>query len=46
MTTRVLEASFDRLSVNDENDPGENAPVYQKTKVCPEHPLCNSPINY
>ncbi|AEO58133.1 hypothetical protein MYCTH_2305264 [Thermothelomyces thermophilus ATCC 42464] len=32
MTTRALEASFDRLSVNDENDPGENARLYQKTK--------------
>lgn len=34
MTTRALEASFDRLSVNDENDPGENARLYQKTKAC------------
>jgi len=33
MTTRGLEASFNRLSVNDENDPGENARLYQKTKV-------------
>ncbi|KAK4039931.1 kinase-like domain-containing protein [Parachaetomium inaequale] len=32
MATRVLEASFDRLSVNDENDPGENARLYQKPK--------------
>ncbi|KAK4249644.1 kinase-like domain-containing protein [Corynascus novoguineensis] len=32
MTTRGLEASFNRLSVNDENDPGENARLYQKTK--------------
>ena len=39
MTTRVLEASFDRLSVNDENDPGENARLYQKTKVCTEQCL-------
>jgi hypothetical protein len=33
MATRTLEACFDRLSVNDENDPGENARLYQKTKV-------------
>ncbi|KAL2164049.1 hypothetical protein VTH06DRAFT_3263 [Thermothelomyces fergusii] len=32
MTTKALEASFNRLSVNDENDPGENARLYQKTK--------------
>jgi len=34
MATRTLENCFDRLSVNDENDLGENARVYQKPKVC------------
>ena len=34
MATRTLEARFERMSVNDENDPGENARLYQKTKVC------------
>jgi len=33
MSARALEACFDRLSVNDENDPGENGRLYQKTKV-------------
>ncbi|KAK3905104.1 kinase-like domain-containing protein [Staphylotrichum tortipilum] len=32
MATRTLENCFDRLSVNDENDLGENARVYQKAK--------------
>ncbi|KAK4106174.1 Pkinase-domain-containing protein [Parathielavia hyrcaniae] len=32
MATRTLESCFDRLSVHDENDPGENARLYQKTK--------------
>ncbi|KAG7290996.1 Serine/threonine-protein kinase ark1 [Staphylotrichum longicolle] len=32
MSARALEACFDRLSVHDENDPGENARLYQKTK--------------
>ncbi|KAH6849705.1 kinase-like domain-containing protein [Chaetomium sp. MPI-CAGE-AT-0009] len=31
-TTRTLEGCFDRLSVNDENNPGENTRLYQKTK--------------
>ena len=39
MASRPLEACFDRLSVNDENDPGENARLYQKTKVCFLHDL-------
>jgi aurora kinase, other len=34
MTIRTLETNFDRLSVNDENDPGETGRLYQKTKVC------------
>lgn len=33
MATRTLEARFERMSVNDENDPGENARLYQKPKV-------------
>ncbi|KAK4155193.1 kinase-like domain-containing protein [Chaetomidium leptoderma] len=32
MTTRALESCFDRLSVNDENDPGETGRLYQKPK--------------
>ena len=41
MASRPLEACFDRLSVNDENDPGENARLYQKTKVCSLHVLAS-----
>ncbi|GAB1320088.1 spindle assembly checkpoint kinase [Madurella fahalii] len=33
MATRTLEARFQRMSVNDENDPGENARPYQKPKA-------------
>ncbi|KAL2014962.1 hypothetical protein VTK56DRAFT_6655 [Thermocarpiscus australiensis] len=33
MATRTLEARFERLSVNDENDPGENARPYPKIKA-------------
>ncbi len=32
MTTRVLESRFERMSVNDENDPGDGS-KYQKSKV-------------
>lgn len=34
MATRTLESCFDRLSVNDENDPGESGRLYVKPKVC------------
>ncbi|KAL2136573.1 hypothetical protein VTI74DRAFT_2878 [Chaetomium olivicolor] len=33
MATRTLEARFERMSVNDENDPGETGRLYQKTKT-------------
>jgi len=33
MATRALEARFERMSVNDENDPGDGSRLYQKTKV-------------
>ncbi|KXX78650.1 Serine/threonine-protein kinase ark1 [Madurella mycetomatis] len=33
MATRTLESRFQRMSVNDENDPGENARLYQKPKA-------------
>lgn len=32
MATRVLESRFERMSVNDENDPGDGS-KYQKSKV-------------
>ncbi|KAK4240565.1 hypothetical protein C8A03DRAFT_13077 [Achaetomium macrosporum] len=32
MATRTLEAHFERLSVTDENDPGETGRLYQKAK--------------
>ncbi|KAK3357706.1 kinase-like domain-containing protein [Lasiosphaeria hispida] len=33
MATRTLESRFERMSVNDENDPGESQRVYQKSKT-------------
>jgi aurora kinase len=33
MATRTIEARFERMSVNDENDPGDGTKVYQKAKV-------------
>ncbi|KAJ4304016.1 spindle assembly checkpoint kinase [Collariella sp. IMI 366227] len=33
MATRTLESRFERMSVNDENDPGETGRLYQKTKT-------------
>jgi hypothetical protein len=33
MATRTLESRFERMSVNDENDPGDGN-KYQKSKVC------------
>jgi len=33
MATKTLEARFERMSVNDENDPGESTRIYQKSKV-------------
>ncbi|SPQ22713.1 2a7c19b2-d50d-4bb3-adc6-988e80fe0834 [Thermothielavioides terrestris] len=33
MATRTLESHFERLSVTDENDPGETGRVFQKTKT-------------
>ncbi|KAJ9155079.1 Serine/threonine-protein kinase ark1 [Pleurostoma richardsiae] len=32
MATRTLEARFERMSVNDENDPGDGTRLYQKAK--------------
>jgi aurora kinase len=32
-SVRALESCFDRLSVNDENNPGENVRPYQKPRV-------------
>lgn len=34
MAARTLEARFERMSVHDENDPGETGKLYQKSKVC------------
>ncbi|RBQ68320.1 hypothetical protein FVER14953_21045 [Fusarium verticillioides] len=35
MATRTIEARFERMSVNDENDPlGDGSKLYSKTKVC------------
>jgi aurora kinase len=33
MATRALESRFERMSVNDENDPGNNGTHYYKSKV-------------
>ena len=33
MATRTLEARFEGLTVNDENDPGDGGKLYTKTKV-------------
>jgi aurora kinase len=33
MATRTLETRFERMSVNDENDPGDGTKVYEKTKA-------------
>ncbi|KAM7223598.1 hypothetical protein V8F06_001072 [Rhypophila decipiens] len=33
MATRTLEARFERMSVNDENDPGDGTRIYTKTKT-------------
>ncbi|RYP45376.1 hypothetical protein DL768_008266 [Monosporascus sp. mg162] len=33
MAARTLEARFERMSVNDENDPGDGSKPYQKSKV-------------
>jgi aurora kinase len=38
MATRVLESRFERMSVNDENDPGDGM-KYQKSKVLDQHKL-------
>src|SRR3954467_4670612 len=37
MATRTLESRFERMSVNDENDPGDGT-KYQKSKVCLQSP--------
>lgn len=34
MAARTLEATFERMTVNDEND-GESSKSYSKSKVCP-----------
>lgn len=35
MATRTIEARFERMSVNDENDPlGDGSKLYSKSKVC------------
>ena len=44
MATRTLESCFDRLSVNDENDPGESGRLYVKPKVCIELSYSLTPI--
>lgn len=33
MTIRAIEARLERMSVNDENEPANGGPVYQKPKV-------------
>ena len=33
MATRALESRFERMSVNDENDPGDDNKAYLKSKV-------------
>jgi aurora kinase, other len=33
MAARTMEARFERMSVNDENDPGDGSKTYQKAKV-------------
>jgi len=33
MATRAIEARFERMSVNDENDPGDGSKLYAKVKV-------------
>lgn len=33
MTTKALEARFEHLTVNDENDPPKNGNAYHKSKV-------------
>ncbi|KAF7563775.1 hypothetical protein G7046_g334 [Stylonectria norvegica] len=33
MATRTIEARFERMSVNDENDPGDGSKHYTKTKI-------------
>ena len=43
MATRALEARFERMSVNDENDPGDGSRMYQKTKVRSD-PVVDDPI--
>ena len=34
MASRTLEQRFERMSVNDENDPGDGTRLYTKSKVC------------
>lgn len=37
MAARTLEATFERMTVNDENDSvGESSKSYSKSKVCPD----------
>jgi hypothetical protein len=33
MAARTIEARFERMSVNDENDPGDGTKLYSKAKV-------------
>jgi hypothetical protein len=45
MATRVLESRFERMSVNDENDPGDGM-KYQKSKVLHQHKLLRFCANF
>jgi hypothetical protein len=42
MATRTLEARFERMSVNDENDPGDGSRLYTKAKVRDDTNAVNS----
>ncbi len=42
MATRTLEARFECMTVNDENDPGEANRLYLKSKVCTSPVPCRA----
>jgi len=44
MATRTLESRFERMSVNDENDPGDGSKTYLKSKVISQQTILDQTL--
>ena len=45
MAIRTIESHFERMSVNDENEPFNKGPVYTKPKVTDREAECNAGVS-